>query len=126
MPEHGPDLGQQVERLELLDDAGFAADAEQAELAAALIGGVLFTTGTLIVGVLYDARYSGAGSMLQILAVGLAVYPFQLIRSAFTAVGDTHVVASLSILQAVALLVLMLGGYVVFGSWGAIVGIALQ
>src|SRR5262249_15305379 len=63
------------------------------DLAAALLAGLLFATGSLIVDILYDARYSQAGPMLQILAIALAIYPFHLIRNAFLAIGDTRMFA---------------------------------
>jgi O-antigen/teichoic acid export membrane protein len=94
------------------------------DLAAALLSGVLLATGNLVVSLLYDPRYWQAGSMLQLLAVGTAIYPSYQIRSAFTATGDTHIPASISILQAVSLILCMVIGYVVFGMWGAIGGVA--
>jgi len=93
---------------------------------AALFSGGLIATGHLIVGILYDPRYAEAGTMLQILAIGIALYPFHLIRSAFTATGDTHVVASVTIVQAISLLVCISTGYTVFGTFGAIAGVAVH
>ncbi len=94
------------------------------ELVAASFAGFLFASGELIVHILYDQRYSEAGLMLQILSFGLLVYPFQLIRSAFTAVGRTDVVAWISILQAVCLVAGMSLGYYLCGPLGAIAGVA--
>jgi O-antigen/teichoic acid export membrane protein len=96
------------------------------EAAATFCAGFLFTTADLIVGVMYDARYSEAGPMLRILSIGLAFYPFQLIRSAFTAIGQTYVVATISIIEAVSMSVLLFIGYTEFGSLGAITGIAIN
>src|SRR5262249_50727400 len=84
------------------------------DLAAALFSGALVVTGSLVVGILYDTRYSQAGLMLQILVIGTAIYPFDLIRSAFTLTGDTHVVASVTIVQAVSLILCMAIGYATF------------
>jgi hypothetical protein len=56
---------------------------------------------------LYDSRYSEAGSKLRILALGMALCPLQIIRSGFTATGDRHFVVEL------------------YGVFGAILGIAL-
>jgi O-antigen/teichoic acid export membrane protein len=94
------------------------------ELVAAGFAGLLFAAGDLIVHVLYDPRYSEAGLMLQILSFGLLVYPFQLIRSAFTAVGRTDVVAWISILEAACLAAGLSFGYYFFGPLGAIAGVA--
>src|SRR5262249_24954198 len=73
------------------------------DLAAALISGVLFASGTLIVKLLYDPRYFQAGAILQILAVGLAIYQFHLIKNAFIAAGDTRIAAIYSVIQAISI-----------------------
>jgi O-antigen/teichoic acid export membrane protein len=96
------------------------------EAAAILCAGFLFVTADQIVGILYDARYSEAGPMLKILSLGLAIYPFQLIRSAFTAVGKMYVVANISIVEALSMVLLLSAGYVEFGALGAIGGVALN
>jgi O-antigen/teichoic acid export membrane protein len=96
------------------------------DLVAGLLAGVLLVTGNLIVAILYDPRYSQAGSVLQMLALGLAIYPFHLIRSAFTATGDTRIVAGVSIVQAASLIVCMVIGSAVFGTAGAIAGVAIH
>jgi O-antigen/teichoic acid export membrane protein len=94
------------------------------EIVATGFAGFLFAAGELIVHILYDQRYSEAGLMLQILSFGLLVYPFQLIRGAFTAVGKTNVVASVSILEAVSLAVCLSSGFYIYGPIGAIAGVA--
>jgi len=95
------------------------------ELGAAILSGLLFATGDLIVQFLYDPRYAQAGPMAQVLALGVAMYPVLLIRSAFMATGDTHIVAGVSVLQAVSLILCMFGGLAITGSpMGAIFGIA--
>lgn len=96
------------------------------ELVAAGAAGFLFAAGTFVVNALYDSRYSEAGLMLQILSFGLLIYPLQLIRSAFTAVGKANVVAWISILQAVSLVTGLSLGYYTHGSLGAIAGIAVS
>ena len=96
------------------------------ELTAALLGGGLFTAGNFVVSFLYDARYADAGFMLQILALGLVSYPFLLIGSAFTAAGDTHIVAFVSILKAASLVACVTVGYLAFGVRGSIAGVALH
>ena len=73
------------------------------ELVAAGSAGFLFAAGDLIIDVLYDQRYSEAGLMLKILSFGLLIYPFQLIRGAYTAVARTNIVAWVSVLQAASL-----------------------
>lgn len=94
------------------------------EMVAVGSAGFLFAAGASIVHVLYDQRYSEAGPMLEILSFGLLIYPFQLIRGAFIAVGKTDVVAWTSILQAVSLVICLSLGYLAYGPLGAIAGIA--
>ena len=81
------------------------------DLVAAACGGFVFVTASQIIGVLYDARYAEAGPMLRLFALGLAIYPFQIIRSAFTAVGNTRMVATVTIIQAGSLVVLLLTAF---------------
>lgn len=96
------------------------------DIGAALISGVLVATGGLIVHILYDTRYAQAGPILQVLAIGLAIYPFNLIRSAFTATGDTQVVAGVSIAQALSLIASITIGFSMAGAFGVIIGIAIH
>jgi O-antigen/teichoic acid export membrane protein len=96
------------------------------EFVAASSAGFLLTAGEWIVRMLYDQRYSDAGPMLQILSFGLLIYPFQLIRSGFTATGKANVVAWISIIQAISLIICLGAGFHFFGTIGAISGIALS
>jgi O-antigen/teichoic acid export membrane protein len=86
----------------------------------------LFATGSLIVGVLFDSRYAGAGPMVQILAVALVTYPTLLFGAAFAAVGEPRIAATVSVLQAASLIAFLLLGYAIAGVLGAIWGIALH
>ncbi|WP_316166442.1 MULTISPECIES: oligosaccharide flippase family protein [unclassified Bradyrhizobium] len=94
------------------------------ELVAAGSAGFLLAAGDLIVRTLYDSRYEDAGFMLQIMSFGLLIYPFQLIRSAFTAIARTNIVAWLSVLQAISLIFCLGLGYYLGGTYGAIFGIS--
>jgi O-antigen/teichoic acid export membrane protein len=94
------------------------------DLAAGLVSGFLSVTGGLIIDLLYDLRYSDAGPMVQVLALAIAIYPFQIIRSAFTATADARIVALVSIVQAGSLILSILIGFAVFGPFGALVGVA--
>lgn len=93
---------------------------------AAGSGGFLFAAGSQIIGILYDPRYTQAGPILEILGLGLAIYPLQLIRGAFTAIGKTHVVATVSVVQAFSVAAFFLTGFLISGAMGAVVGIALS
>ena len=96
------------------------------ELVAAGSAGFMFSSSDFIVHLLYDQRYSEAGIMLKVLSLGLVIYPFQLIRSAFTAIGRTDLVAGVSVLQAVSLVSSLSLGYCLFGTLGAIGGVAFS
>jgi O-antigen/teichoic acid export membrane protein len=96
------------------------------ELTAGLLGGGLFASGHFVVNFLYDARYAQAGDMLPILALGTVIFPFLIIRSAFTATGDAHITAAVSVLQAVSLVVCMAIGFFAFGLMGVVAGVALH
>ena len=96
------------------------------DLAAGLLSGCLFAAGNFVVGFLYDARYDQAGLMVKILALGTLNYPFSIIGNAFTATGDTHINASISVLKAVALIGCSIIGYMEFGFLGAIGGVVLH
>jgi O-antigen/teichoic acid export membrane protein len=96
------------------------------DIAAGVFGGGLFTAGHFIVNFLYDARYTDAGTMLPILALGTAIYPYLIIRSAFAASSETHLYAAISIVQALSLIVLFLIGFGVFGLLGAVWAVALH
>ena len=93
---------------------------------SAIGSGVIFATGPEIAGLLYDTRYVQAGPMLQLLAIALALYPLQLIRSAFTAIGQTYVVAAVSVIDGVFLVLSLVVGYSAFGAIGAVAGIAIS
>lgn len=96
------------------------------ELAAASFSGMLLASGDFVIDFLYDPRYAQAGLMVQLLAIGLAIYPLYLIRSAFTVVGDAHVVAGISLLQAASMILSMVGGFAIAGSFGAVTGLAVH
>jgi O-antigen/teichoic acid export membrane protein len=96
------------------------------ELAAASFSGALFASGDFLVNLLYDPRYAQAGLMVQLLAIGLAIYLLYLIRNAFAVVGDTHIFAGVSILQAASMLLCMVGGFVIAGPFGAVTGLAVH
>jgi O-antigen/teichoic acid export membrane protein len=96
------------------------------DLAAGLLSGGLFAAGAFIVNFLYDTRYSQAGPMLEILALGTASLPLSIIASAFIATGDTYISAIASILKAVSLIASIAIGFSLFGLSGAIGGIAVH
>lgn len=92
------------------------------ELTSAASGGFLFAAADLIIHFLYDSRYHDASQMLRLLSISLVLYPFLLIRGAFAAIGEAHVIAWISVLQAISLVVCMMVGYWLTGPIGAIFG----
>ena len=96
------------------------------DVMAALLGGGLFASGQFVVNFLYDARYAESGIMVSILALGIAIYPFSIIRSAFAATGDAHIVAATSILTVASLVVCSAVGFFAFGVLGIVGGVALR
>jgi O-antigen/teichoic acid export membrane protein len=92
------------------------------ELIATMSGGFLFASADAIVHFLYDPRYHDAGLMLRVLSMSLLLYPFLLIRSAFTAIGEPHVVAWVSVIQAISFVAGLVIGYLIAGPIGGIAG----
>lgn len=88
--------------------------------------GLLFALGPSIIQLLYDDRYTSAGTMLQILSFSLIFARFNVFNMAYLAVGKPEYQAILSIakLVAVALLLPILFNY--FGLEGAIYAAALH
>jgi O-antigen/teichoic acid export membrane protein len=94
------------------------------DLTAPFLGGFVCSGGALIIRMLYDARYIDAGYMLQLLAVGLLLYPSSLISSAFSLTGNPRVAAIVSAVQAASLFAFMIFGYLANGVIGVITAIA--
>lgn len=65
--------------------------------------GFLFVTGSLIVDLLYDTRYKGAGWVLQILAISIFELRYKLSGECFMAMGKPRLVTNLIILDLVLL-----------------------
>jgi len=94
------------------------------ELASACASGILFASGGFIVGFLYDQRYAGAGLMVQIMAIRLALYPCGIIQTAFVATGETRLGAGLSTFRAVSMIGCITGGFFLWGPLGTIAGLS--
>ena len=94
------------------------------DLSAPFIGGALLTAGSLVIRLLYDQRYGDAGILLQILAIGLALFPASLIASAFPLVGEPRISAIVSIVQAASLFICMIVGFYFGGLLGTVFGVA--
>lgn len=77
------------------------------DIASLTMTGALLVAGHLIVDVLYDRRYAGAGHMLEILAVSLFEARYALALQCFLALGHSRLLAPASALQVFALYVLL-------------------
>jgi O-antigen/teichoic acid export membrane protein len=91
-----------------------------------LLAGFLLQAGDDIVRLLYDARYAGAGSMLQVLSITLIALRYQTAEQCFLALGKPSLLAFLNVVRMVALYVALPLGFHWFAFDGALWGIALS
>jgi O-antigen/teichoic acid export membrane protein len=91
-----------------------------------LAAGALVVLGPMVVRILYDDRYLGAGPMLQILALSLVMYRYNFTGFAYMAYGRMSAMASLNVVRLVSVIVFLFVGYHWFGFTGALVAIALH
>lgn len=89
------------------------------------LAGILAVSGQTIVNVLYDPRYTAAGSILQILALSMLALPFGMINTSFLNTGRFRTFALNTIALSVGLVVTTLVGFWYAGWIGAIWGLAL-
>jgi O-antigen/teichoic acid export membrane protein len=90
------------------------------------LAGLLFTTGQSIVDLLYDSRYSGAGDMLQILALSFIALRYQLAKQVYLAVGMPQYLVAIHLVVFLSLYTLVPLLYHYSGMQAAIWGIALH
>lgn len=88
--------------------------------------GFLFMSGRALVDLLYDSRYSGAGDMLEILALMLFTLRFAVVNQLCLAVGQPRVLVLQQTIKIVAMSLFILIGFSGWGLTGAIWGIALS
>jgi O-antigen/teichoic acid export membrane protein len=80
-----------------------------------VISGTLFVSGSTIIDLLYDDRYSGAGTILSIISVALIAERFALTHSFLLASGNPKLVSVLAGYRAV-LLIIGLPSTIMYGS----------
>jgi len=85
--------------------------------------GTLMVSGQALIYVLYDARYSQAGWMLQILAAGLIAAPFHIATQVYFALGQPSLLTRIVVFKLILLVVAMQIGFSLFGTAGAVFGI---
>ncbi len=97
-----------------------------ADIGQGLAAGLLMAAGPWIVVALYDARYQGAGWMLQWLALGLVALRQQVAEQLMFALGRPQTVTTNNLLRAGALAVLVPTGHALAGEQGAIAAVVLS
>jgi len=99
------------------------------QIADAILGGIAGLTlvlGSWVVHLLYDARYSEAGWMLQLLALGLLAMRYQVLEQMMFARNLPGWVSLSNSLRALALVILVPLGYAVDGVQGAVLAVVLS
>ncbi|MCB1998016.1 MAG: oligosaccharide flippase family protein, partial [Rhodoferax sp.] len=96
-----------------------------ADLALGGVAGLLAVAGHWIVWLLYDARYQGAGAVLQALGLGLVAMRHQVVEQVMFAMGQPARVSANNLLRAAALVVLVPAGHAVAGERGAVAGVVI-
>jgi hypothetical protein len=97
---------------------------QAADVLLGVIAGVLCMAGHWIVFLLYDARYAGAGWMLQVLGLGLLAIRYQVLEQMMFARSQPGWVTASNTLRAASLLVLIPAGFALGGERGAIMAVA--
>lgn len=90
------------------------------------LAGLVVATGEVVVRLLYDDRYLGAGGILQILAVGMVLSRYQVFPAVYLAMGHAHLMAIVNVVRVVAIGLLIPIGFALGGSTGAIWAVALH
>ena len=91
-----------------------------------LVAGFLFASGSAIVGLLYDPRYSSAGWMLQWLSFGLVFVRYQVSTCVYFAVGRPNYTLVINVIRTVSIFVLLPILFYTFGLPGVIIGMAFH
>lgn len=97
---------------------------QAADVLLGVIAGVLCMAGHWIVFLLYDARYAGAGWMLQVLGLGLLAIRYQVLEQMMFARSQPGWVTASNTLRAASLLILIPAGFALGGERGAIMAVA--
>ncbi len=87
--------------------------------------GCLFSMGQLIVDILYDPRYAGAGMILQILALTLVTARYEISEQCYLALGKPRLLTALNATRLATLYTAIPAGYAAFGLEGAVWGVII-
>jgi O-antigen/teichoic acid export membrane protein len=88
--------------------------------------GLLYFTGEVLIKIFYDSRYSGAGDILQILALSLFTARYDVGNQAYLALGVPRYFAIINVVKSVSLYTFVLVLYWVGGAKAAIFGVAVH
>ena len=94
------------------------------DMLAMFSAGFLYSTGSIIITLLYDDRYKDAGWILQVLSLALISVGYLMSGQCFVAIGKPKIDAIEKVIQLISLYLLMPVGYYFYGMSGAIWGIA--
>ncbi|MBR0697776.1 oligosaccharide flippase family protein [Bradyrhizobium lablabi] len=90
------------------------------------LAGFLFSAGSMIVSIIYDARYTEAGWMLEYLSFGLIFVRYGLSQNAYLALGRPDYVSILSLAKLISLFSFASIFFYLFGVKGAVLGVAFH
>jgi O-antigen/teichoic acid export membrane protein len=96
------------------------------DLLLLFLAGGLFACGELVIDVLYDPRYSAAGGMVKVLALGLIAVRYDVANQTYLALGLPRYMAIVNAVDCVSLYTLVPLLYWLGGTPAAIWGIALH
>ncbi|WP_288356592.1 oligosaccharide flippase family protein [uncultured Cycloclasticus sp.] len=88
--------------------------------------GFLFSTGGVLISILYDVRYAGAGWMLEILSISLVSTGYMLADQLFLSYGKPKYASFMVLVQAVSLYIFVPVMFMCFGLMGAIFAVAIN
>jgi O-antigen/teichoic acid export membrane protein len=90
------------------------------------LAGLLFFSGRHIIEFLYDPRYLRAGEMLEVLSISIIALRYTMIDQCFMAMGMPKLMATMNIIKAFGLFILLPVAYKTYGMTGALWGIVLS
>ena len=95
------------------------------DVAMLSVSGILFTFGSTLIRMLYDTRYSGAGPIVEILALGMISARYYLMISCYNALGKTKINTITTAIQTLVFYVFVPVAYWRYQFEGAVWAIAL-
>jgi len=106
--------------------ATYRSFQRSADAAIGLLAGFVFAAAHVVIDVLYDPRYEGAGHILRVLAVASIGLRFLVVEQVYVAMGRTSLLAAAILPRVVILVVGLPLGHAHAGMDGALAAIALS